>query len=298
MTYNCLYQTLYNRVMSTITQTLQQATAQLSPTSDTARLDAEILLAFVLNENRTYLFTWPEKQITADQEDSFTQLLKRRLAGEPIAYIVGTQEFWSLSLKVTPDTLIPRPETELLVELALQQIPDDAQQNILDLGTGSGAIALAMAKERPACRVTGIDQSKQALIVAEDNARNLQITNVQFQQGHWLRELDPSMQFDVIVSNPPYIASHDPHLFQGDVRFEPDAALASGIDGLNDIREIAVQARALLPAEGWLFLEHGYDQSQAISELLAQLGYKNITDHNDLANLPRVVAAQYAQISN
>ena len=279
--------------MSTITQTLQHATEQFSVSSDSARLDAEILLAFVLNENRTYLFTWPEKEITTEQTNTFNDLLKRRLNGEPIAYIVGEQEFWSMPLKVTPDTLIPRPETELLVELALQQIPIDKVQNILDLGTGSGAIALAIAKERPQCAVTGIDQSKQALIIAEENALNLNIKNARFQHGHWFRELNPGQQYDVIVSNPPYIACHDPHLSKGDVQFEPDSALSSGSDGLDDIREIAEQARQFLTPDGWLLVEHGYDQHTAITELFHTLGYKNITDHKDLADLPRIITAQY-----
>lgn len=277
----------------TITQTLQRATEQLRTSSDTARIDSEILLTFVLNENRTYLFTWPEKVITEKQNEYFSELLLRRIHGEPIAYIVGEQEFWSMPLKVTPDTLIPRPETELLVELALQQIPIDNVQNILDLGTGSGAIALAIAKERPLSGVTGIDRSKQALIIAEENAQNLNIKNAHFQHGHWFRELTPGQQYDVIISNPPYIASQDPHLSKGDVRFEPGSALSSGIDGLDDIHEIAEHARQFLKTGGWLFLEHGYDQSKAITERLSTLNYKNITDHNDLAGLPRVIAAQY-----
>ena len=280
---------------TTISQLLHNAAEQLSATSDTARLDSEILLASALNQNRTYLFTWPEKQITNEQADTFNTLLARRLKGEPVAYIIGMQEFWSLPFKVTADTLIPRPETELLVELALQQIPLDTKQNILDLGTGSGAIAFAIAKERPACDVTAIEQSKQALIVAEENAANLKIKNVQFQHGHWFREFDPKQQFHVIVSNPPYIASRDPHLSQGDVRFEPDSALASGDDGLDDIREIAAQARKFLVNNGWIFIEHGYDQSDTITTLFMQLGYKNIIDHKDLANLPRVIAAQFGK---
>ena len=277
----------------TISQILHDATEQLMLTSDTAHLDSEILLAYVLNENRSYLFTWPEKEITEQQHQHFSELLQRRIKGEPIAYIVGEQEFWSMPFKVTPDTLIPRPETELLVELALQQIESNANKTILDLGTGSGAIALAIAKERPACDVIGIDQSKQALIVAKENSQNLNIKNVSFLHGHWFRELATTNRYDVIVSNPPYIASQDPHLSKGDVRFEPDSALSSGSDGLDDIREIADTARQFLKTDGWLFMEHGYDQSTAITELLSTLGYKNITDHNDLAGLPRVVAAQY-----
>lgn len=280
--------------MPTISQLLQHATEQLISSSDTARLDSEILLAYVLTENRTYLFTWPEKEITDQQSQHFSELLQRRTNGEPIAYIVGEQEFWSMPLKVTPDTLIPRPETELLVELALHSIPSKTTQKILDLGTGSGAIALAIAIERPTCTVTGIDQSKQALIVAVENAQNLNIKNVSFRHGHWFKELTQQLHYDVIVSNPPYIASQDPHLSKGDVCFEPDSALSSGVDGLDDIREIADTARQYLTPGGWLFMEHGYDQSTAITELLASLDYKNITDHNDLAGQPRIVSAQYS----
>ena len=288
------YIKLYNPPMpNTITQHLHHATEQLTTTSDTARLDSEILLAYVLNENRSYLYTWPNKELASEQHNQFNGLLERRIHGEPIAYLVGEQEFWSLPLKVTPDTLIPRPETELLVELALKKIDPDANKTILDLGTGSGAIALALAKERPNCNVTGVEQSKRALIIAKENAHNLRIENVNFLHGHWLREITQDHQYYVIVSNPPYIASHDPHLSQGDVRFEPDSALSSGADGLDDIREIAGEARQFLQPDGWLLVEHGYDQSTAISVLLSSLGYKNITDHKDLANLPRVVVAQY-----
>ena len=278
---------------NTISQLLQLGSEQLSPTSDSARLDSEILLAYVLQENRTYLFTWPEKTLTTTQHQCFIDLLERRRSGEPIAYIVGEQEFWSMSLRVTPDTLIPRPETELLVELCLEKITPGTNKKILDLGTGSGAIALAIAKECPECQVTGIEQSRQALIIAEGNAQNLKIKNVHFQHGHWFQQIAPDDNFDIIVSNPPYIAIHDPHLSQGDVRFEPETALTSGLDGLDDIRKIASQARRFLATDGWLLLEHGYDQSTLITELLTSLNYKNITDHNDLANLPRVVVAQY-----
>lgn len=276
----------------TISQLLQLGCEQLSSSSDSARLDSEILLADVLQENRTYLFTWPERLVNAAQRQNFIDLLDRRRAGEPIAYIVGEQEFWSMPLKVTPDTLIPRPETELLVELALQRIPSGSKLNILDLGTGTGAIALAIARERPGCTVTGIDQSLQAITIAKENAVTLGIGNVSFMSGHWFRSITADQKFDIIVSNPPYIALHDPHLSQGDVRFEPATALTSGDDGLDDIREISDQARHFLAPEGWLLIEHGYDQGEQITDLLTTLDYQNITDYNDLAKLPRIITAQ------
>jgi len=281
-------------MLNTISKLLQHASEQLTPTSDSVRLDSEILLAFVLNENRSYLYTWPEKEITTEQIEHFNALVKRRSYGEPIAYIVGEQEFWSMPLKVTPNTLIPRPETELLVELALQKIAAGSNKRILDLGTGSGAIALAIAKERPSCEVTGTDRSKQALCIAQENALHLNIKNATFSPGHWFKEITSEKYFDIIVSNPPYIACHDPHLSQGDVRFEPDSALTSGADGLDDIHEIAEQARQHLKADGWLLMEHGYNQGTAIIARLISLGYRNIIDHKDLADLPRVITAQYS----
>ena len=218
---------------------LQFGNEQLSVTSDSARLDSEILLAYVLQENRTYLFTWPEKTMTSTQYQYFIDLLERRRRGEPIAYIVGEQEFWSMPLKVTADTLIPRPETELLVELSLEKIPPGTHKKILDLGTGSGAIALAIARERPACSVTGIEQSRQALIVATENAQSLKIKNVHFQHGHWFQPLGNEVNLDMIVSNPPYIALHYPHLSSGYVRFYAATALSCGFGGMDDLSEIA-----------------------------------------------------------
>ncbi|MFO7602858.1 MAG: peptide chain release factor N(5)-glutamine methyltransferase, partial [Gammaproteobacteria bacterium] len=186
------------------------------------------------------------------------------------------------------------PETELLVEQALQLLDSSADKTVLDLGTGSGAIALAIAKERPHCQVTAIDQSRQALSVAQENARALHLPNVHVQHGHWCRTLAPGQRFDLIVANPPYIASNDPHLCQGDVRFEPETALSSGVDGLDDIREIAASARPFLRSGGWLLLEHGYQQGEAVAALLQSLAYQNISTHRDLAGLPRVTLAQYA----
>ena len=277
--------------MSTsIHQALLTATQQLAAQHDSASLDAELLLAHVLHKSRAWLYTWPEHQLDAKQIEQFNQLLQRRLHGEPVAHLIGTQEFWSLSLQVTPDTLIPRPETELLVELALERIPANASWRIADLGTGSGAIALAVAKERPACQVIATDKSTAALDIAKQNARLNQVGNVTFLPGDWLVAVKDEPPFEMILSNPPYIKEDDPHLLQGDVRFDPDSALQAGAEGLDDLQQIIQQTLAHLKPGGWLLLEHGYDQKAAVMQLLQQAGYEQIEDYPDLAGQPRVAA--------
>lgn len=266
---------------------LSTAAETLSATSDSPRLDAELLLAHALGKDRSYLRAWPERTPTPAQEAEFKALLARRQAGEPIAHLLGVREFWSLALKVTPDTLIPRPETELLVERALLHIPADRPVAVADLGTGSGAIALAIASERPRIQVTAIDRSAAALAVARVNARALGIANLDFREGDWCNDL-PAAHFDVIVSNPPYIAARDPHLAQGDVRFDPHGALVSGPDGLDDLRRIIPDARACLKPGGWLLVEHGHDQGPAVEALFTAAGYRDIRNHTDLAGKPRV----------
>ncbi|MDH5180969.1 MAG: peptide chain release factor N(5)-glutamine methyltransferase [Gammaproteobacteria bacterium] len=274
-----------------IQQSLRSATDRLSTASDTARLDAEILLAHVLDTDRSRLFTWPEQILTPEQETSFLALIERRSRGEPVAYLVGDQDFWTLKLKVTTDTLIPRPETELLVEQALAHLAADQSCTVADLGVGSGAIALAIANERPLAQLIGIDQSPGALMVAEENAQQLGIRNVRFQQSDWLAGF-PADCFDMIVANPPYIAAADPHLQQGDVRFEPVSALIAGADGLDDIRRIVQQAAVCLKPGGRLLMEHGYDQQQAVIDLLNKAGYHEVCGKRDLAGQPRMVMAQ------
>lgn len=221
----------------------------------------------------------------------FQQYLTRRLAGEPVAYIVGRREFWTMSLRVTPDTLIPRPETERLVELALEHIPTDAQWTIADLGTGSGAIALAVASERPGCQLVATDQSVAALEIAADNAERLGIKNIRFVHASWL-DFEHHQRYPMILSNPPYIEESDPHLKQGDVRFEPQSALASGQNGLNDIKQIAEQAAKRLEDSGYLLMECGYRQGSAALALLKGLGYQRVKVENDLAGRDRVLVAQ------
>jgi len=274
-----------------IAETVQQAGVKLQVISDTPRLDAELLLCEVLERPRSYLFTWPERDLTPEQTEAFNGLLTRRLEGEPVAHILGRREFWTLELSVTPDTLIPRPETELLVETALARIPVDAEWNIADLGTGSGAIALAIASERPGCRITAVERSDEALAVARENAARNGLDNVVFVGGSWFEPL-AGRHFEMIVSNPPYIPQRDPHLNEGDVRFEPMTALASGTDGLDDIRHLVAAAPAFLAAPGWLLLEHGYDQGADVVALLQQAGYREGDDLEDLQGHGRVAVGR------
>lgn len=247
----------------------------------------QCLLQQVLQVQRVYLLAHPER-ILKDVEFSFySELLQRRLQGEPIAYILGEREFFGLNLKVTPATLIPRPDTELLVELAVQRIPRDQNSSVLDLGTGSGAIALAIAHSCPQAEVLACDASAAALAVAEENARALKLDNVRFLQSNWYAALS-EQKFSLIVSNPPYIANNDPHLAQGDVRFEPAPALSSGADGLDDIRHIIANTHAHLLPGGWVLLEHGYDQAARLRDLLQDAGFDDVFSACDLSGIERV----------
>lgn len=269
--------------MATIQSLLDSADL---PTSPTARLDAELLLAAVLGKPRSYLRTWPEHEPGAEQLAAFAALLERRRAGEPVAYILGHQGFWSLDLEVAPHTLIPRPDTELLVETALQLAPATPQR-VLDLGTGSGAIALALASERGGWQVIGVDRIAEAVALAERNRQRLKLGNAEFRQSSWFDGL-AGERFGLILSNPPYIAADDRHLGEGDVRFEPLSALVAGVDGLDDIRQIIAQAPRHLQAGGWLLLEHGYDQAEAVRELLAAAGFTAVDSRRDLGGHQRI----------
>lgn len=269
--------------MATIQSLLDSAELPASPT---ARLDAELLLAAVLGKPRSYLRTWPEHEPGAEQLAAFAALLERRRMGEPVAYILGHQGFWSLDLEVAPHTLIPRPDTELLVETALQLAPATPQR-VLDLGTGSGAIALALASERGGWQVTGVDRIAEAVALAERNRLRLKLNNAEFRQSSWFDGL-AGEHFDLILSNPPYIAADDRHLGEGDVRFEPLSALVAGVDGLDDIRQIIAQAPRHLQADGWLLLEHGYDQAEAVRELLAAAGFTAVDSRRDLGGHQRI----------
>ncbi|HWX65398.1 MAG TPA: peptide chain release factor N(5)-glutamine methyltransferase [Rhodanobacter sp.] len=251
------------------------------------RVDAELLLLHVLKQPRSWLFTHADDVLDMDVRTVYMKLLDRRAAGEPVAYITGQRGFWSLDLEVTPATLIPRPETELLVELALQHVALDTACRVADLGTGSGAIALAIAHERPSAQVVATDASADALAVAQRNAQRHAIGNVTFLYGDWLMPL-AGQHFDLIVSNPPYIEATDPHLAQGDLRFEPASALASGADGLDDIRRIVHDARVHLHPGGWLLFEHGWNQGNASRALLHEAGYVEVFTAQDLEQRDRI----------
>lgn len=268
-----------------IRQLLADAAGQLPGVE--GRHEAELLLLHVLGRERGWLFAHATDAVEPATEAAFAQLLQRRIQGEPVAYLLGRRGFWTLDLAVSPATLIPRPETERLVELALERLPVDRPLKVADLGTGSGAIALALASERPLAQVLATDMSPQALAVAADNARRHELANVRFQQGSWHAALGQE-RFNLIATNPPYIAADDPHLAQGDLRFEPATALASGADGLDDIRVIVAGAPAHLLAGGWLLIEHGWDQGPAIRALLEQAGFGEVSTVVDLEHRDRV----------
>ena len=271
-----------NRCIATL---LAQATGILG--TDAARLEAEILLAACLDKPRSHLYAWPEREIEPRLQERFAVLISRRALGEPIAYLLGQREFWSLSLTVTPQTLIPRPETEALVALALDTMPEELPLCIADLGTGTGAIALAIARERPHSEVIATDISPAALSVAKGNATRLGLDNVRFVCGSWCRALTVDI-FDFILSNPPYVAESDPHLREGDLRFEPRKALAAGPRGLDELRRIIPGAHECLRTDGWLIVEHGYDQGERVMQLMRTQGFREISDHPDAAGRSRV----------
>lgn len=259
--------------------------AQL-PDSPSAKLDAEWLLAAALGKAPSYLRTWPDREVLPEVEAVFAAHMERRRQGEPVAYILGRQGFWSLELEVAPHTLIPRPDTELLVETAMKLLPA-SPVSVLDLGTGTGAIALALASERPAWRIIGVDRVTEAVTLATRNAQRLGLGNTRFLESHWFASL-AGQRYELIVSNPPYIPASDPHLLQGDVRFEPSSALVSGVDGLDDIRLIIAQASDHLLPSGWLVLEHGYDQAPAVRNLLFVGGFVDVASSRDFGGHERV----------
>ncbi len=268
-------------------EALRSAASRLDGGVD-ARTDAEMMLASVLGRDRAWFIAHRDELLDDAALARFAKLVELRAAGHPVAYLTGRRGFWSLELAVTPDTLIPRAETELLVQLALERISADTRSRIVDLGTGSGAIALAIARERPHAALVAVDHSAAALRVAEANARAAGIGNVAFVEGSWFDALSLQDPFDLVVSNPPYLASDDPHLSQGDLRFEPRSALASGMDGLDALRTIVGSARARLVDGGWLLLEHGLTQGPGVRALLAVAGFENVQTWPDLAGRDRV----------
>jgi len=272
---------------------LNNAGKLLATRSDCSPLEATVLLAHALGVTRAYLHTHPEQLLEESQRQVFFDLIERRMSGEPVAYLTGHREFWSLDLIVNNHTLIPRPETELLVELALERIPPQSEFHILDLGTGSGAIALAIAGERPQCRITATDLSHEALDVARSNAERLNIANVAFRQGSWFTPFSAD-RFDLIISNPPYVAEHDPHLAEGDLPAEPRQALVAGPTGLEMISTIIHEARRYLRETGWLLIEHGYNQASPVTALFREAAYGRLHTWRDSADVERVSGGQHS----
>ncbi len=274
--------------MNKVQHLLAQASQNLSQHGIAeARLEAELLLAFLLAKNRAYLFAHPELMLTVDQQKNYQQLIQQRAAGIPIAYITGQREFWSLPLTVDRSTLIPRADTERLVELVLELVPNEPHIQLLDLGTGSGAIALAIASERPQWQINACDKSLDALNVAQSNAQKLKLTQVHFYHSDWFTHL-PKQKYHVIVANPPYISATDNHLQQGDLRFEPLNALVSGEEGLADLQYIINQGYSYLVPGGILLVEHGYMQQKPVGELFRHRGYKEVQCWQDIQGNDRV----------
>ncbi len=281
---------------NSIKQQINLAEQQVKAISDSALLDVQLLMACVLNKELSYLHTWPEKQLEDNQLIQFNTLLSRRVSGEPIAYITGEKEFWSLPFTVSKATLIPRPDTETLVELVLDLYHNDESITCLDLGTGTGAIALALASEKSTWKIDATDFNVEAVKLAQYNAKNFNLTHVNIYQSDWFEEISKNKKFDIIVSNPPYIDENDINLSQGDVRFEPKTALVATEQGLADIKHIADKARCFLHTGGKLFFEHGFEQGQAVRTILTGLGYKNAQTKQDLNGHDRISWAIYPRL--
>lgn len=265
--------------------------SQLALISDSPRLDIEIFLTYILKKDRTYLFTWPDKELAQEETNQFTAFFNRRLKGEPVAHIIGQREFWSLPLMVNNSTLIPRPDTELLVEATLGLFVEDDDKKtrrLLDLGTGTGAIVLALANEKKSWQCIGVDKELAAVELAEKNRVNLNLSNASILQSDWFSALANEIPFDIIVSNPPYIDPEDEHLREGDVRFEPLSALVADNKGLADLELIIAQAPHYLTSTGWLLVEHGYDQGEAVRDLFEQHYFENINTFRDFGRNERV----------
>jgi release factor glutamine methyltransferase len=277
--------------MPSIEEILENSAKKLQKTSDSALLDAEVLMCFVLKKTRSYLRAWSEKILTDEEYVAFQALLNQRFEGWPIAYLTGTREFWSREFYVNPNVLIPRAETELLIDCCLPLIANKADCKLLDLGTGSGVIGITLAAECPQASIIASDFSQSALHIAQKNAAVYALDNIEFQHSDWFLGLEKN-EFDLIISNPPYIAENDPHLQQGDLRFEPQSALVSANKGLHAIEAIVTSAKPYLKQNGCLLIEHGFEQQNAVQAIFQASSYQNIETHRDLAGHPRVTSGQ------
>lgn len=273
---------------------LSDAAAVLATRSGSPRLDAEILLGLVLRKPRSYLHAWPERMLSEEERHRYNLLIRRRFSGEPMAYISGVREFWSMPLRVNRQVLIPRPETELLVEKSLDHIPEDEEVRVLELGSGCGAVSLAIAHERPMAEVIGVDISEDALTIARLNAKLFKIANVEFLHSNWFDAVR-GQKFNVVVSNPPYVINRDEFLLAGDLRFEPELALAGGDDGLECFRQIIDRAHNYIVRQGWLLFEHANDQERGIRRLLEAQRYYDITCYQDAAGHDRVTECRFVE---
>ncbi|XQW86150.1 peptide chain release factor N(5)-glutamine methyltransferase [Thalassotalea piscium] len=278
-------------ILSSISTLITLGEQTLAQRSDSAKLDSQILLSYVLEKPTSYLLTWPEEKISQANEQTYLALLERRFCHEPIAYITGEKEFWSMPFKVAPSTLIPRPDTEVLVETILNNHGSD-KLNCCDLGTGTGAIALALASERPLWIIDALDFSADAVELAQENAKCLGMLNVDIYQSDWFAQVEKTKRFDVIVSNPPYIDKQDPHLSQGDVQYEPLSALVADLGGIEDFITIANQGRDFLNPEGMIYFEHGYEQASGVHKVLMDAGYQGIVTIKDYNGHDRVTFGQ------
>jgi release factor glutamine methyltransferase len=274
-----------------IQQALQQASKSLAESSPSATLDAQVLLSSVLQCNSAHLLAWPEKYLSEDQLSHYLQLLQQRQKGIPVAHLTGQREFWSLNLSVSSSTLIPRPETETLVEYIVTKFSREDDLRLLDIGTGTGAIAIAIAIEKPGWTIVASDISDQALKLARKNSEFHQTDKITFIKSNWFKNVKQN-DFDIIVSNPPYIAENDPHLLQGDVRFEPELALTSGLTGMDDIEQICLHAKDYLAEDGSLIVEHGYNQKQLVASCFSKQGFTEIEQQHDLSGHTRMTAGK------
>ncbi|MFV9615623.1 MAG: peptide chain release factor N(5)-glutamine methyltransferase [Gammaproteobacteria bacterium] len=274
-----------------IQQALQQASQDLTESSPTARLDAQVLLTHVLQCNTAHLAAWPEKVLNEEQTSQYLQLIQQRKKGVPVAYLTGSREFWSLNFAVNNSTLIPRPETETLIEYILDKFSDREKIKLLDMGTGTGAIAITIATEKPGWEIVASERVAEALKLARGNSNSHQTNNISFIQSNWFNNIKDN-DFDIIVSNPPYIAKDDPHLQAGDVRFEPQSALSAGTAGMDDIEHLCLHAKNHLKNNAWLIIEHGYNQSQLVTECFAKNGFTQIEQKQDLSGHIRMTAGK------